>query len=241
MHAGTKAEPVLVAWGIDTAGKPHLLGLEPGSSESTDAWAAFLRGMVKRGLRPPLLVISDGGSGLIGAVEIVLSGSLAKMPDPPRQEPAGRGSEARPGEGQGGVLGDLERHRGRPRRPGRGRGHPPGQGVQRQVGEALPRGGGVPAGRLRVPHHPRAVPEGALEEDPPLQLHRADLRGDPPAGEGDRSAPRGAELPVAGVGGARPGQPGMAGRGHEPARRSPAAGSPTGAVRTTRPPRNGGR
>jgi len=76
MHAGTKAEPVLVAWGIDTSGKPHLLGLEPGSAESTDAWADFLRGMAKRGLRPPLLVISDGGPGLIGAVEIVLSGSL---------------------------------------------------------------------------------------------------------------------------------------------------------------------
>ncbi len=76
MHAGTKAEPVLVAWGIDVAGKPHLLGLEPGSSESTDAWADFLRGMTKRGLRPPLLVISDGAPGLIGAVEIVLSASL---------------------------------------------------------------------------------------------------------------------------------------------------------------------
>nr|MDP9343786.1 IS256 family transposase [Actinomycetota bacterium] len=76
MHAGTKAEPVLVAWGIDTSGKPHLLHLEPGSSESTDAWAEFLRGMAARGLRPPLLVISDGGAGLIGAVEIVLSGSL---------------------------------------------------------------------------------------------------------------------------------------------------------------------
>jgi putative transposase len=76
MHAGTKAEPVLVAWGIDTAGKPHLLGLEPGSAESTDAWAEFLRGMGKRGLRPPLLVISDGGAGLIAAVEIVLPASL---------------------------------------------------------------------------------------------------------------------------------------------------------------------
>ena len=76
MHAGTKAEPVLVAWGIDTTGKPHLLSLEPGSAESTDAWADFLRGMAKRGLRPPLLVISDGGPGLIGAVEIVLEKSL---------------------------------------------------------------------------------------------------------------------------------------------------------------------
>jgi putative transposase len=76
MHPGTEAEPVLVAWGIDTTGKPHLLGLEPGSSESTDAWAAFLRGMLKRGLRPPLLVISDGAPGLIAAVEMVLSGTL---------------------------------------------------------------------------------------------------------------------------------------------------------------------
>lgn len=76
MHPGTNAEPVLVAWGIDTTGKPHLLGLEPGSSESTDAWAGFLRGMANRGLRPPLLVISDGGPGLIAAVEVVLCGSL---------------------------------------------------------------------------------------------------------------------------------------------------------------------
>src|SRR6266540_2128870 len=76
MHPGTEAEPVLVAWGIAVTGKPHLLGLEPGTSESTDAWAGFLRGMLKRGLRPPLLVISDGGAGLIAAVEIVLSASL---------------------------------------------------------------------------------------------------------------------------------------------------------------------
>jgi len=76
MHAGTRAEPVLVAWGIDTTGKPHLLGLEPGGAESTDAWADFLRGMLARGLRPPLLVITDGGPGLIAAVEVVLSGAL---------------------------------------------------------------------------------------------------------------------------------------------------------------------
>lgn len=76
MHAGTKAEPVLVAWGIDTSGAPHLLGLEPGATESTDAWAAFLQGMSNRGLRPPLLVISDGGPGLIGGVETVLEQSL---------------------------------------------------------------------------------------------------------------------------------------------------------------------
>src|SRR5207249_8459688 len=76
MHPGAKAEPVMVAWGIDTAGKPHRMGLAPGGAESTDAWADFLRGMGDWGLRPPLLVISDGGAGLIGAVEVVLGHSL---------------------------------------------------------------------------------------------------------------------------------------------------------------------
>jgi len=71
MHPGAPAEPVLVAWGITSTGKPVFLGLEPGSSESHDAWAGFFRGLTGRGLRDPLLVISDGGPGLIGAVEIV--------------------------------------------------------------------------------------------------------------------------------------------------------------------------
>lgn len=76
MHPGTPAEPVLVAWGISAAGKPVFLGLEPGSSESHDAWASFLRGLKDRGLRDPLLIVSDGGKGLIGAAEIVFSASL---------------------------------------------------------------------------------------------------------------------------------------------------------------------
>jgi putative transposase len=71
MHAGAGAEPVLVAWGITTNGKPVLLSIEPGSSESTDAWRDFLTSMTARGLREPLLVVSDGGAGLISAVELV--------------------------------------------------------------------------------------------------------------------------------------------------------------------------
>ena len=47
------AEPVLAAWGIDTDGKPVLVGLGP--TESTDAWDDFLAGLVGRGLHPPLL------------------------------------------------------------------------------------------------------------------------------------------------------------------------------------------
>lgn len=76
MHPGAPAEPVLVAWGITSTGKPVFLGLEPGSSESHDAWAGFFRGLTARGLRDPLLVISDGGAGLIGAAEVVFDRSL---------------------------------------------------------------------------------------------------------------------------------------------------------------------
>jgi len=76
MHPGAPAEPVLVAWGITAAGKPVLLGLEPGNAESTDAWASFFGGLRARGLRDPLLVISDGGAGLIAAVERCFSDSL---------------------------------------------------------------------------------------------------------------------------------------------------------------------
>lgn len=76
MHPGAPAEPVLVAWGITSAGKPVFLGMEPGSSESHDAWAGFFRGLTARGLGHPLLVISDGGKGLIGAAEVVFDRSL---------------------------------------------------------------------------------------------------------------------------------------------------------------------
>jgi len=76
MHDGARAEPVLAAWGITTEGRPVLVGLDAGASESTDAWKAFLDEMVARGLRPPLLVVSDGAPGLIGAVELVFPHSL---------------------------------------------------------------------------------------------------------------------------------------------------------------------
>ncbi|MCC2280884.1 IS256 family transposase [Streptomyces sp. ET3-23] len=76
MHPNAPAEPVLAAWGIDTDGRPVFIGLEAAGSESHDAWAGFLQGLLDRGLVPPLLVISDGGSGLIPACELVLGRSL---------------------------------------------------------------------------------------------------------------------------------------------------------------------
>lgn len=69
MHDGARAEPVMVAYGITCQGKPVLVHVEAGSSESTDAWAGFCEGMVKRHLRPPLLTITDGAPGLINAIE----------------------------------------------------------------------------------------------------------------------------------------------------------------------------
>jgi hypothetical protein len=76
MHPGARAEPVLAAWGIDTDGKPVFVALAAGGSESTDAWASFLDELRSRGLRPPLLVISDGAAGLISATESVMARSL---------------------------------------------------------------------------------------------------------------------------------------------------------------------
>jgi putative transposase len=70
MHEGARAEPVLAAWGIDTNGKPVFVGLAPATSESTDAWDDFLADLKRRGLKPPLLQISDGAPGLIAAMDM---------------------------------------------------------------------------------------------------------------------------------------------------------------------------
>jgi putative transposase len=67
MHPGAPAEPVLAAWGITSQGTPVLDGLAPGASEGHDPWAGFHAELVDRGLQAPLLVITDGAPGLIGA------------------------------------------------------------------------------------------------------------------------------------------------------------------------------
>src|SRR4029453_5351019 len=76
MHPKARAEPVLVAWGITTDGKPVFCGLAPGAAESTDAWRALLADLTDRGLGAPLLVISDGGKGLCAAIQCSFSASL---------------------------------------------------------------------------------------------------------------------------------------------------------------------
>jgi putative transposase len=76
MHPGAPAEPVLAAWGIDVDGKPVFVGLAPAASESTDAWDDFLTDLKERGLGAPLLGISDGAPGLIGAFDRAFPASL---------------------------------------------------------------------------------------------------------------------------------------------------------------------
>jgi putative transposase len=76
MHPGSPAEPVLAAWGITTEGKPAFIGLGPGTGESFDAWKDFLADLTERGLACPLLIISDGAPGLIGAIEQIYPKAL---------------------------------------------------------------------------------------------------------------------------------------------------------------------
>ena len=51
LRAQGAKEALLVAWGIDTDGRKHLLHLAVGNKESEACWTEFLRHMVSRGLR----------------------------------------------------------------------------------------------------------------------------------------------------------------------------------------------
>lgn len=76
LHLGQPREAVLAAWGIDAKGGKHLLGLLPGLKESTTACVEFLRDLGARGMRDPVLLITDGAPGAIAAVEQVYPMSL---------------------------------------------------------------------------------------------------------------------------------------------------------------------
>lgn len=91
--AGPK-EGVLVAWGFTTDGDRVLLDVCLGQRERTEDWLDLGRGLVRRGLRSPLLVVTDGAPGLIRAVDELwpdadrgrctvhrLRNVLAKLPD----------------------------------------------------------------------------------------------------------------------------------------------------------------
>lgn len=64
----THGQAILAAWAILADGRKVLLHLEVAASESTQAWSDFFEAMKARGLRHPLLVISDGHGGLKAAI-----------------------------------------------------------------------------------------------------------------------------------------------------------------------------
>jgi putative transposase len=69
LRPGQRREAVLVAWCILTDGRKVLLHIMPGSREDTESCRALFQDMKARGLKDPLLVVTDGAPGLIRAVE----------------------------------------------------------------------------------------------------------------------------------------------------------------------------
>lgn len=60
--------PVLVAVGVLKSGEKILLSLTLMGSESGEGWKSVLEDLSRRGMKPPKLVISDGGAGLQKAI-----------------------------------------------------------------------------------------------------------------------------------------------------------------------------
>jgi len=70
-----QAMATVVAVGVTTEGERQVLGVDAGPSEDGPFWTAFLRSLVKRGLRGVKLVISDAHEGLRKGLSTVLSGA----------------------------------------------------------------------------------------------------------------------------------------------------------------------
>jgi len=68
LEAGFK-EAILCAWAILSNGHKVLLHLGLVNRKSYESWRDFFRDITFRGLRMPLLIISDGAPGLIKAIE----------------------------------------------------------------------------------------------------------------------------------------------------------------------------
>ena len=62
----------IIAMAVNTDGRREIVGLGIGPSEAEPFWSAFLKGLVKRGLKGAKLVISDAHEGLRLAITRVL-------------------------------------------------------------------------------------------------------------------------------------------------------------------------
>ena len=75
-RGGQRREPVMAAWGFPFDGRKVLLHLMAGSKEDAETVSAFFQDMWARGLGDPLLVVSDGASGIIKAIEVCFPRSI---------------------------------------------------------------------------------------------------------------------------------------------------------------------
>jgi transposase-like protein len=62
----------IIAVAVDAEGRREIVGLHLGPSEAQTFWSAFLKGLVKRGLKGVRLVVSDAHEGLKAAIRRVL-------------------------------------------------------------------------------------------------------------------------------------------------------------------------
>lgn len=69
------SQATVVAVGVTSEGERQVLGVDVGPSEDRAFWTAFLRSLVKRGLKGVRLVISDADEGLKQAISTVLTGT----------------------------------------------------------------------------------------------------------------------------------------------------------------------
>jgi putative transposase len=69
------SQATVVAVGVTSEGDRQVLGIDVGPSKDRAFWTAFLRSLVKRGLKGVRLVISDAHEGLKQAISTVLSGT----------------------------------------------------------------------------------------------------------------------------------------------------------------------
>ena len=92
---------VIIAVAVNTEGRREVVGMSIGPSEAETFWTAFLRSLMRRGLRGVKLVISDAHEGLKAAIAKVLKASWqrprplpAQRPGLRQQEPAAEGVRA---------------------------------------------------------------------------------------------------------------------------------------------------
>jgi transposase-like protein len=71
-------QSVLVAVGFNREGRKELVGMAEGFEEDSEIWRGMFLDLRERGLRSPLLTVSDGGRGLLSGLRSVFPDCLAQ-------------------------------------------------------------------------------------------------------------------------------------------------------------------